>query len=208
MTTSELKNITSNFSDIKPLIQKQNDLQNHTNKVRRRLKTQLNKYCFLKDLVDIDSNGDKLVDSIVLYFKELGFKNVENVDKKYKDEDIRLWVGDLLIIFEVTGIDTPNPKDDKAHRISKHIPVLQEKYPDLHIFGVFIVNHDNKKHFSKRDKKPFREKLTDIAKAHKYTLTTTVDLLNAFLNIKKGELTETELIKELCSGGELKVLGT
>jgi len=207
MTTPELKKITSYFSDIKPLIIKRNDLLRQTNKVRRRLKTKVKEYLFLLDLVGIDSSGDALVNAVVDFFKALGFDKVENVDKKYKDEDIRLWVNDILLIIEVTGIDTANPKYTKAHQISMHIPSRQAKYPNFKVFGAFVVNHDNKKYFTKRDKKPFTKDINEIAQSHKYTLTTTVDLFNAFIQFKKGTLTSTDIIDKLCSTGELKILG-
>lgn len=208
MTLLDLKNITSQLDDVKPILERRNFLLTQTNRTRRQLKTKINEYSFLKDLVDIDSCGNKLVDAVVSLFKSIGFLQIENVDKKYKDEDIRLRTDNLLIIFEITGIDTPNPKDDKAHRISKHIPVRQREYPELTVFGLFVVNHDNKKHFTKREKKPFRKKIIEVANEHKYTLTTTVDLLNAFINIRKGILTKEDLIKNICSTGELKILGT
>lgn len=207
MTNSELKNITSRFEEVKTLIEKHNTLLNETTKIRRRLKTKIRKYTFLKNLVDIDSCGDKLVNSVVQCFKEMGFDDIENVDKKYKDEDIRLFIEDTLILFEITGIDNANPPDDKVHQISKHIPIRQKKYPTLKVFGVFMVNHDNKKHFSNREKKPFRKALIDISKEHKYTITTTLDLLVAFIKIKAGKLTKEELIEKLCTTGELKILG-
>ena len=207
MNNSELKIITSNFNDIKPLIDERNNLLWQTNKVRRRLKTRLQKYSFLKDMIDIDSHGTKLVNSIVKYFKILGFEKIENVDKN-KDEDIRLWVDNKLIIFEVTGISEQTTSDDKAHQISKHIQIRQEEYPGIRVSGVFIVNHDNKKHYSKRHKAPFRKGLNEIARTNNYTLTTTIDLLNAFIKIKNGELTKEELINKICSKGEMKILGS
>ncbi|MBN8835646.1 MAG: hypothetical protein J0I09_00150 [Sphingobacteriia bacterium] len=207
MKIEELKNITSDFVEISQLLEKRNKLFSETNKVRRKLKSKINKYKFLVDLVDTDSNGGRLVNAVVQLFKSIGFSNIENVDKKYNDEDIRLWLDDLLIIFEITGIDTANPKDDKAYRISKHIPIRQKQNPNLKVFGVFIVNHDNKKHFKKREKKPFRKNLIEIAKEHKYTLTTTVDIFNAFIKIKKDSLTKDDFIKCLCMTGELKILG-
>jgi len=205
MTTAELKNITANFSEIKTLIERQNDLSRQTNKVRRRLKTQIDKYSFLADLIGIDSNGDRLVNALVDFFKALGFDKIENVDKKYKEEDIRLWVDDVLLVIEITGIDNANPKDSKVHQISKHIPRRQAKFQNKKVFGVFIVNHDNKKHFSKREKKPFRKDICEIAESHNYTITTTVDLLNAFLHFKNGTLTQKDIVDKLCLKGELKI---
>ncbi len=207
MTISELKNITSNFEDISPLIKQHKDLLKQTNKVRRRLKSRLDEYAFLFDLVGINSHSDRLVNAIVNFFKALNFKYVENVDKKYKEEDIRLQVDDLLLIIEVTGIDKANPKYEKSHQISMHIQKRKIQYPNLKVFGLFIVNHDNKKHFLKREKKPFTKAIDEIAQSHNYTLTTSVDLLNAFIQFKKGILKPTEIIEKLCTTGELKILG-
>lgn len=201
----DIKKITADFEEIKTLINLRQKYLIQINKLRRQLKSQFRKYAFLEDLVGINSNGSTLVNSLIKYFHELGFKHIENVDKKYKDEDIRLWHDDRLLIFEVTGIDTANPKDDKVHQISKHIPVRQEQNPNLKVFGVFVINHDNSKPFDKREKKIFREGLIDIAKAHKYTLVTTVDLLNAFISIKKGDLLPIDLIDALCITGKYRI---
>ena len=205
MTEIELKNITAEFLDIKPIIQEREEILKSLNKSRKRLKTKLKKNIFLTQMVGIGSNGGKLVDSIVKYFKELNIGKVENVDKKYRDEDIRLWVDDLLLIFEITGIDTPNPKDDKAHQISKHIPIRQEQFSDKKVFGVFVVNHDNKRNFLKRNQKPFNDRLIKIAKSHNYSLVTTVDLLKAFVLIKKDKMKPAELIKKLCLAGKFEI---
>ena len=205
MTESELKNITSKFYEIKPIIKEREAILKSLNKTRRKLKTKLTKYSFLSQMVGIESNGEKLVDSVMVFLKELNIGRVENVDKKYLDEDIRLWVEDLLLIFEITGIDTPNPKDDKAHQISKHIPIRKEQFPDKKVFGVFVVNHDNKKSFLNRNKRPFSDRLIRIAKGHKYTLMTTIDLLNAFRLIKTDKMKPAELIEKLCSTGRFKI---
>jgi hypothetical protein len=204
MTESDLKNITSEFSDILPIISERDDIIKSLNKTRRRLRTKLKRYSFLSQMVGIGSNGDKLVDSIVTFLKELNIGKVENVDKKYMDEDIRLWTDESLLIFEVTGIDTPNPKDYKAHQISKHLPIKQEQFADKKVYGVFIVNHDNRKNYLDRNKRPFNDRLIKIAKGHNYTLVTTVDLLNAFVKIKTDKLTPAELIEKLCSTGRFE----
>lgn len=207
MTKEELSIFTSTFDDIKPLIEKRNNLLKDINKTRRRLKTQFNKYSFLYDLVGINANGTPLVDALVKYFKAFNFENVENVDKKYKDEDIRLFHHDTLIIIEVTGIDAANPQENKAHQITKHIPTRQNENPNLNVFGLFVVNHENTKAYNKRSKRPFSDKLDKIAKSHKYGLITTVDLFYAFLEFKNNKFTPDKLISKLCSTGIIKILG-
>ncbi len=198
MTNSELKAITSMFDDIKPLIEERKHVLKQTNKIRRRLKTKVSEYNFLLDLVEINSNGSKLVDAVVSLFKSIGFKHIENVDKKYKEEDIRLFTDNILLIIEVTGIDNATPKFSKAHQISMHIPKRQSDFEELNVFGAFIINHDNKKYFKNRHKKPFTLEIQEISKSHKYSLITTVELLNDFINFKKGLITRNEILNKLC----------
>lgn len=205
MTEIELKSISSAFKDISPLIQEREELLKLLNRNRRKLRTKHNKYNFLRQVVDENSCGNELVNAIVLLLKDLGIGKVENVDKKYLDEDIRLWVDNLLLIFEVTGIPTENPKDDKVHQISKHIPIRKTQNPNKNVFGVFVVNHDNKKHYLKRTKHVFSQRLVNIAESHQYVLITTVDLLKAYCLIKDNEMTTDEFIKKLCTPGVFKI---
>ena len=205
MTDNELNKITCKFSDVKPLIDQINLVLIELNRLRKRLKTKRSKYKFINDLIDINSAGNTLVNACVDLFKELGIGTVENIDKKYYEEDIRIWHGDKLIIVEVTGIDTPNPKFTKAHQISLHIRLRQEQYKEKEIFGLFIVNHDNKKYYKQRNNKPFNNKIIDIAKSHKYTLMTTTDLLNAYKMIKMEKLKPEEFIEKLCLLGLFKI---
>jgi hypothetical protein len=201
MTDNELNKITSKFDDVKPLIEENRVALKTLNSTRKRLRTKRNYYGFIKIVVGLNSAGDKLVDACVDLFKEIGFDKIENVDKKYLEEDIRLWDNDRLIIIEVTGIDTPNPKQDKAHQISKHIKIRQSQYKNKRVTGLFIANHDNNKEYKNRNKKPFDEKIIEIAKSHDYTLMSTVDLLNAYKMIKMGIIKPEEFIAKLCSTG-------
>ncbi|MEI6349177.1 MAG: hypothetical protein WCP69_14610 [Bacteroidota bacterium] len=207
MTKSELKQISSDFPDIKPLIIQNKELSGKICKIRRRLKTNLDNYGFLIDLVSIDSYGERLVNAVVGFFKAIGFDKVENIDKKYKEEDIRLWADNFLLIIEVTGIENRNPPFKKCHQISMHIPKRQSEYPCLKVFGLFVVNHDCKRHYSKREKKPFNSKISETAQLHNYTLATTLDLLNLFILFKNGTLCRNEILKKLCSTGEFKLGG-
>lgn len=204
MTEKELKNITSVFSDLKPLIALRSELLNKTSKIRRRLKTKLSKYVFLSDIVGIGIKEDHLVNAVVSFFKELGFVKVENIEKK-KKEDIRLFTEDILLLIEVTGTSSSTLKDNKIHQISKHIPLNQEKFKELQVFGLFVVNHDNEKHYLEREKNPFNNEMHNISKSHNYSITTTIHLLNAFTEFKCGNMTAKEIVEKLCSSGEVKI---
>lgn len=174
--------------------------------MRRKLRHLQDRYAFLETLVGIDSNGTPLVNAVRQVFVEMGFKRINNVDKSTRNEDLQLFTDDKrLLVFEVTGIDGATPTDDKAHRITKHVPVRQSENPDLKVFGVFVVNHDNKNHHDSRHKKPFRKELVNFADKGGYSLTTTKDLLNAFILFKQTKMTPMELIDKLCSKGEIKI---
>lgn len=198
MTANELKILTSDFNDIKVMLEKREEIKRDDNKIRRRLRTQFNKYEFLKNIVDIECTGTRLVDALIEYFKAVGFERVENVDKDFFEEDIRLWTDDSLIIFEATGINKKSPTHGKAHSITRYVPIRQQENPNLKVYGSFIVNHDNKKHYKKRNPKPFDNNTKEIATAHKYSLLTTVDLLNWFLELKIGTMSKDEILKRIC----------
>jgi len=207
MTKKELKNITSSFNDIKIIIDQHNELLKQTSRVRRRLKTLLNDYSFLSDLVSINATDTILDNALRIFFNKLGYDKVECVGKKFKEEDVRLWLNDKLIIFEVTGSKNDIPTDDKTFQIIKHRPVRQLKYPNLKVFACFVINHDNKKPFGQRKHDPFDKRLEKLALANNVCICTTTDLVNAFSNYKKGLITQDELIENLCSPGILKIFG-
>jgi hypothetical protein len=206
MTVKELRKITAEFNDVKPIIFRRNAYKKEEARIRRKLNTLEAKYSFLHTLVGIDSCGEPLVNAIRILFREMGVKKVENVDKKYRDEDLRLWTTDnRLIIFEITGIDKETVTDAKAFQIVRHIPAKKKQFPTQEVHAVFAVNRDNKKHYSKRHPAPFRKELVQTAINHDYVLTTTKDLFNAFILYKEGKLTSYELINKLCGKGELKI---
>ena len=207
MTTADLKLITSDFDDIKPLIERQNDLLKQSNQVRRRLRTQLIKYDFLKQLVGVGATDTTLDKALKAYFNSLGFDKVECVGKKFKEEDVRLWTDQRLLIFETTGSKNPVPTDDKIFQIFKHVPIRKGQNPSLNVFGVFVFNHDNLKPFRQRTKNAFDKRTENFALAHGFTVTTTTDLFNAYLNIKMNLLKPEELIGILCSPRHFQNIG-
>lgn len=169
MTIDELRKITADFDDIKLLIEERQKYKQIESRIRRKLKTTENKYAFLRVLTSKQSGGNKLVDAVKEYFKVLGFTDVHNVDK-LGGEDLRLYVGNRLLIFEITADENGVPKDNKVHQISKHIPLRKSQNPNKEVLGVFLVNHDYNQPIEKRQTKPFRKDLIEIAKSHNYSL--------------------------------------
>jgi len=203
MTDKEYLKLTSGFCDIKQLILREQELKKEYNKARKKLKTKELRYSFLKDIVGIDINADDLVIAVVKLFKAFEFDKVENLEK-LKNEDLRIWFENKLILVEITGVKKIALDDDKSHSISKHININKELNKNHDVTGLTIVNHDNKKHFTQRNKSPFRPLLDDIGKANKYSLITTDILLKLFIEYKQNLLTKQDIINILTSGGVIK----
>ena len=204
MTDKEFRELTKSFDDIQEIIVQKNLLKKEEGKLRRKLASLESKYSFLKDLVAIKGNSDKTSEAIKKYFKELGLK-IEIVPEKFGVEDLRLWFENKLVIIETTGTEKSDNSENKAHQISKHIPIRKQEYPNLEVYGLFISNHDNRKPFNERKEKSFSKRVNEISESHAYTVTTTTNLLKAFLSIKNGDLTISELIEKLCATGEFKI---
>lgn len=199
-----MKAITSGFEDVRKSIDDYKEAKRKELKARRKLKTLETKYSFLARLTEINGQGSKLEEEVRLYFKALGFKKVEKVGTKYKEEDLRIFINDKLILVEVTGNNKSQTDEDKGHAITKHISIKQSQYPDLQVLGLFVFNHDNTRPFNRRSSKPFSNKLINIALHNKYSLISTVELLKAFIKIKKNELTLDDFTNKLCNLGEVK----
>jgi hypothetical protein len=203
MNSKELKVITSNFTDVSILLEEQKQLNRKINRVRRKLKTKYNEYKFLQKLVGIEIIGDELENALKLYFKKLGFEKVDKVGKKFREEDIRLWIDNRLILFEVKGDNRPIMKDDKIFQLLKHIPNKQKKYEDKIVYGVFVCNHDNLKPFNERNSNPFDERVKKLIVDSKICVITTIELLKIFEKIEQGLMTKDDFITKLCTPGVL-----
>lgn len=198
------ENVIKDLEDVKALLNQHRKVKKDLLKVGRRIKTLQKRYSFLDRLISINGCGTSLEEDLRLYFKELSIK-VEKVGVKYKEEDLRVWYREKLLLIEITGDAKLQPEHTKALQVIKHIPKTQEKYPDLLVVGVFVFNHDNTRPFTVRGKKPFDRTLIEIAKSHKCSLITTANMIEAFILIKKNELSVNDFMNKLCTGGEIKI---
>jgi hypothetical protein len=208
MDNSQLKKLTAKFLDIEPMFKEKKQLLQAARQFRRRLKTKFNEYTFLQTLVGVDVKSDELDLAIKNCFDAFGFDKVECIGKKFEEEDIRLWIGNKLIIFEATGSKNENIGHKKSFQIVKHIPIKKDKFKQFEVYGGFIVNHDNLKPFDKRAKTPFDKKLDLLAQGQNIVLISTLDILNSFINFKKGILTLDNFATQLCTPGVFKILET
>jgi hypothetical protein len=141
-------------------------------------------------------------------FDAFGFDKAECIGKKFREEDIRLWFGNKLIIFEATGSKNQHPEQNKMFQIARHIPIKKEQFKDFKVYGGFIINHDNLKPFDQRLHSPFDTAADTFAKGQGVVLLSTLDLLKSFINFKKGKLTLDDFVRHLCTPGIFKTLET
>jgi len=208
MDNSQLKKITASFLDVEPLFKKKKKLLQEARQTRRKLKTKLNEYSFLKTLVGLEIKDKELELAVKECFESFGFDKVEWVAQAFKEEDLRVWYGNKLIIFEVTGKGGEQPSHEKIFQIDRHVPIKKKQFKEYEVHGGFIANHHSKISFDQRHKKPFDEKVNVLAKGSEISLLTTVDILNSFIKFKTGKLTLDDFVTQLCTPGIFKVLET
>ncbi len=204
MDDKEFLKITKSFPDVSDEVERVNSIKKELRLATRRVRTLKNKYGFLQELVDIKTHDDRLDSSLKSFFNDLGYTDVRKVGKKFKREDLQVWTGSKLLVIEAKGITRPTPKDHECEQVAKYMRLRRLKIKDKDIFGLFVVNHDNQKYFTKRNPTPFDKQKVEYAEAGEYGLTTTVDLLTAFFLIKTGKLTFEEFENKICSTGLIK----
>lgn len=201
MDKKEFEKITATFPDVAPNITRITELTKKINKVRRKLKTQRNKYSFLSDLVAIGGTDKITALAIRDCFKHLGFKT-EYVEK-LRDEDVRVFHEDRLIVIEATGTHK-NQSKDKIAQTAIHSSKARDKFPNLTVTGLLIINNDNSLHYTKRDPNPFKNDVDNFVKFNNCGYMTTSELLNGFIKVKTGELTSNDFYISLTKSGEIK----
>lgn len=200
----EFLKLTKIFPDVAEAIERVNSAKKDLNRTTRKVRTLKTKYQFLQDLVDIKTHDDLLDNALKKFFKELGYKDVRKVGKRYKREDVQIWTDNKLIVIEAKGITRSTPKDHECEQIAKYMRLRKMKIADRQVFGLFVVNHDNQKHHAKRNPTPFDQQKVEYAEAGEYGLTTTIELLKAFCQIKTERLTIEEFENKICTKGLIR----
>jgi len=202
INNKELLKYTKEIPEIKEQLKELAFIRNEIKKHQRRLKSLNIKYDFLYNIIKIGSTGVLLEESLRKYFLAIGYKNVVHTGKDNKKADIEIRYGNKVILIECKGIIRPTPSEAEVLQISKFKHRINE--PGKRIFGIFIVNHDNKKIFRTRNKNPFDDQKNEDAKSGEYGLITTVDLFDYFIDFKKNKLSFAKLNKILCEYGLIK----
>lgn len=94
--------------------------------------------------------------------------------------------------------------ENEIFQLLKYKQRYQDDFKDLTVRGIFVLNHDNQKPIEQRNKSPFDEHRKRDAKLNGYSVTSTVELLKAFILIKKKELTLEEFDKVVHTHGTVK----
>lgn len=204
--SKEGKEIILKIDDVKSLLDTRRLIKNQLDKNRRKLRTKLTEYSFIDEFISVNVTSSSLEKNIKKYFNEIGFENVQHLtyeNKETKEEDIRLFYKDILIIIEVsasTGCDAPN---SKLGQVLRRLPKRKLQFPTYKVFGSVIINHDVKNKYSSRCENPFK-KMKDDAIASGVSLISIKDLVNIFIDIKNKKRTPAELIDLMCTAGVFK----
>lgn len=163
------------------------------------------KYKFLHDL--LIETGDNLVQAVCMYFKWLGFSNVETIDgnEDILREDIQITEEDKLYIIEVKGIGGTST-DAECSQVAKHRRKREKEHRDKEIIPIYIVNHQRYMRPSLRQNPPFSDNQIDYAKNDERGLLTTWQLYNQYKLIENGIFTKKETRNSLDEWGLISLI--
>ena len=185
------------------LIQEKYDLE--INLLNERRGAIAKKYKFLHDL--LIETGDNLVQAVCMYFKWLGFSNVETIDgnEDILREDIQITGEDKLYIIEVKGIGGTST-DAECSQVAKHRRKREKEHRDKEIIPIYIVNHQRYMRPSLRQNPPFSDNQIDYAKNDERGLLTTWQLCNQYKLIENGIFTKEETRNSLDEWGLISLI--
>lgn len=163
------------------------------------------KYKFLNDL--LTETGDKLVNAVCIYFKWLGFSNVEAIDgnEDILREDIQIIEDDKMYIIEVKGIGGTST-DAECSQVVKHRRKREKEHRDKEIIPIYIVNHQRYMRPSLRQNPPFSDNQIDYAENDERGLLTTLQLYNQYKLIENGIFTKEETRDSLVKWGLISLI--
>jgi len=163
------------------------------------------KYAFLHEI--LTSSGDKLTNSLVHYFKWLGFEKVTNYDKEKEneplEEDIQVELDDGLLIIECKGIGGTSTDSD-CSQISKIKHRRCQQRNRFDVYALYVVNHQIYLPPLNRRHPPFTENQIQNAINDERGLLSTWQLFNLYFEIEKGIFTKEEGQKRLLEFGRVE----
>ena len=168
--------------------------QEEIERIDKELEAAANKYTFLHDI--LIETGDKLVKSIIIYLKWLGFDNAIEKDKTATEglfeEDIQIDLGEKgLLIIEVKGINGTS-KDSECSQISKIRHRRCKERNCFDVFALYIANNERNVEPLKRTIPPFNDNQIQDAINDERGLIYTWQLFNLYFNVENGFISKEE----------------
>lgn len=181
-------------------------------RLKRRIAKEAAKYSFLHWMLDDKGKGHELVPHVLAFFKYVGYRKVEEMDfkrvasKKNLSEDIGIFYKNNLIVCEITSRkDNSNPPDEKGIKVASYMAKAKTTFPDKTIYGILVINSWwEETDLTKRDRMPYSISQIETAESMGYGLTTTKQLVNGFIQLKRKEITFEEFHKKLTTIGLIK----
>lgn len=175
-------------------IQIEKDFEKKLNEADKKISKNKAEFSFLHNI--LSETGDELVDSIIKFFKWLGFENVKDMDKelensRIKAEDIQIEIENGLLIIEVKGIGGTST-DSECSQISKIKHRRCNERDSFDVYAMYLVNHQRYLPPLKRKNPPFTKEQKGDALNDERGLLSTWQLYKLYFDIQNGILSKQE----------------
>ncbi len=139
----------------------------------------------------LNGTGDELVAAVIRSLRQLGFKNVRDVDAEAREqgngqslrEDIQIHDALPILIVDVKGVQG-HPEDAEATQAEKHA-LMRAKEFSGNVKPLTIINHQRNIPPHDRDEQAYRQEIIDNAVQTGLGLMTTWDLFRLLRNKEK-----------------------
>jgi len=177
-----------------------------TKEIEGRILTNQKRYKFLHDLL-IESDG-KLVKTVEVYFKWIGFENVINMDEtdpEILQEDLQVETNMELLVIEVKGIGGTST-DSECSQINKIKYRRAKERRSFDVYALYLVNHQRFVPPKQRTNPPFNKTQIQDAENDERGLLSTYDLFKLYFNIEAGFVTKEDARKAMFQNGLVRFL--
>lgn len=174
-------------------------------KIKRRIKSIKDKYNFLNKIIAKGCNDEILEFALKKLFLNAGYKRVERVSDKMK-EDMRIWHEKQIIFIEATGTKNQTVTTGHATKLSEHIKYAHtdKKIHGFCVRGLSIMNNDFNRPPQNR-KPPVTSKETiNFAETSDIGIISTPDLFKGFLMLKSNNITFEKFHQAITQNGIIK----
>ncbi|MNK96115.1 hypothetical protein D3C87_1163820 [compost metagenome] len=181
----------------------QEEFEFKLNQNQIKINENLNTFSFLQNI--LTETGDDLVESLVEYFKWLGFKNIIDYDQtkeesKILEEDIQIEIENGLLIIECKGVGGTSTDSD-CSQISKIKHRRCRERNKFDVFALYIVNHQRYLPPLNRQNPPFTPHQIEDALSDERGLLTTWQLFNLYFDIENNIISKYEARETITNYG-------